>query len=109
MKKLVFGIIATVLFAFNGNAQDVLNKNNPYDYVGVQHNQVVRAYLEKYGSKKMSTEETLRITNSLCQEEGICGNNLTLEEFNSGMEDFKNNFKDYNLTFAEATKRYKVF
>lgn len=22
---------------------------------------------------------------------------------------FKNNFKDYNLTFAEANKRYKVY
>jgi hypothetical protein len=94
MKKILFGLIATMFFGLSANAQDVINKNNPYDFAGVQHNQVVREFLKKHGSKNLSNEKTLELTNSICKSLGIKGETLTIEQFNFGMKDLKNNFKE---------------
>lgn len=93
MKKLIFGLIATVFFGLGANAQDVANKNNPYDYVGIQHNEVVREFLKKYGLQNLSLEKTIELTTNICKSKGIEGSPLTVEQFNFGTTDIKNNFK----------------
>lgn len=51
MKKLVFGIVATVLLANLSFGQD-LNKFIPADMYGTYHNELLQIYFEKYNSGK---------------------------------------------------------
>lgn len=79
----------------NGNStvQQYSNSNNPYDYAGKQHNQIVSEFLTKYGNEKLSIEETIKLTNKICDEHDLQGERLTLKQFNYGMSDIKNNFR----------------
>ncbi|WP_298397323.1 hypothetical protein [Flavobacterium sp.] len=57
MKKLFFGLIATVMFGFVGNAQS--NSKNEYDYLGVIHNEVLSEFFKQFKTPNMSIEEIL--------------------------------------------------
>lgn len=94
MKKMLFGLIATVMLSFTGNAQDIVNKKNPYDKAGAQHNEVVREFIKKYSSEQLSFEKTIEVTNNICKSKGITDGQLTVKMFNNGIIDIKNNFKE---------------
>jgi hypothetical protein len=113
MKNLIFSLIATVFIAMGAKAQDVINKSNPQDNAGAQHNAVVREYLGKYASENFSVEKTIELTNAICKSKGIEGPFLTLEQYNVGVSDIKNNFKNIvnksSLSAVGKTELQKLF
>lgn len=97
MKKIkqIITVVALAIFmlgSFSGNAQ--ANPNNPYDSAGLQHNKVIKQFLEKYDSKNLSNQETLNILNNLCDENEIKGEKADMNFINFGIKDFKNNFRN---------------
>ena len=91
MKKLLFSLMAIALTI---NSFGQANSKNPYDSAGKIHNDVVTEFLTKYGSQNLSTSKTIELTNAICDSRGMEGPRLTEMQFNAGMKDIKNNFKE---------------
>lgn len=77
----------------NSTTFDYSNPENPYDAAGIQHNEIVIEFLKRYGNEKLSFQKTIELTNKICDEHELKGDRLTLEQFNYGMSDIKNNFR----------------
>lgn len=113
MKNLLFGLIATATFVLNMNAQ--ANTNNPYDYVGKMHNEIVLDFLRINTSNNMSINDILTkvkpvvLANSIYKAKySKTYYGLTEEQVRQNMPDVVNNFKNtintQNLT--TNTKNY---
>lgn len=76
MKKLVFGLIATVALTSISFAQS--NSKNPHDSFGKLHNEVVAVYQAQYAGKGLSMAETC------AQTEKIVNQNAAIVALNGG-------------------------
>ncbi len=98
MKKLVFGLISTILLAFNGIAQE--NSKNNYDYVGRLHNEILSELVTKNDVAKMSLPEieakvkTIALANKNYMERFKDAPYVSLSEndIQKGMADYPNKF-----------------
>ncbi len=115
MKKLVFGLVATVMFSILGFGKsstiqiDPSNSKNKYDYVGVMHNKGLESFANSYktikgleSNKKMSFA-TLINSNTLYlgQDNSINQFNSKLIESNSLLTYLKN-IGSNNSSFVTA-------
>ena len=97
MKNLLFGLIATVLFAFNGNAQEKLTQEDVRLQMATSMSQLVEQCKETY-SKEMNYEEFINKTFEGNKIETEAGNNLMKKayEFLSKGVDNEEIIKGYN-------------
>jgi hypothetical protein len=109
MKKLLFGLIATVMFGFAGNAQE--SSKNPYDYAGKIHNDVLDVFFKKYYKPKMSFDEISQITKKLFLnnddfikyfgENDYSKINFTKDYMNETIKDLPNQFKNIISKYSQ--------
>ena len=99
MKKLVFGLIATVLFINVTFSQSPENPKNDFDYLGVIHNEVLKEFFKKNNTPNMSIEEILKnIAPIILENENYSSrfgkeyNSITVEQIKEYMPDIANNF-----------------
>ena len=99
MKKILFGLIATVMFANVCKAQE--NAKNQYDYIGKIHNEVILEYLKQNTQPNLSIEEILNkvkpvILNNQSYKSkfGLAYSGLTETQIKQYMPDVANNFKN---------------
>jgi hypothetical protein len=95
MKKVLFGLIATILFGFIGNAQDPSNPSNKYDYIGVLHNKGLESFISNYKNvKNLENNKVINLEALLNMNTLYLGEDKSLLKFNSS---FNNdiNFKKY--------------
>jgi hypothetical protein len=110
MKKLLFGLIATVMFGFVGNAQS--NSKNEYDYVGKTHNEILNEFLKDY-DKNLSIQEICTKIQSIANKNQTY---LSLKEpkidyrfIENSKDDFTNKFKNViNNTTASSTAKNEM-
>lgn len=136
MKKLVFGLIAIVMFSSLSFGQS--NSKNPNDKVGRLHNEVLEVFQSKFAGKGLSiTEicaETTKIANTNAEIVALNGGKKVTVNTNlitEAASDFKNQFRtviqnsklsssgkvktqefiDYmfSLTFSEGYTKYQDF
>ena len=113
MKKLVFGLIATVIFGLTGNAQAPSNDDNPYDYIGVIHNEVITEFFKQNDTPNMSIEDILTkirpiiLKNELYKSKfGSEYSSISPEQVKNYMPDVSNNFNTVvnDTKFSEEAK-----
>lgn len=114
MKKLIFGFIATILFAnLNyGQTIDPSNPKNKFDYIGVKHNEGLNSFINNYHNinnleiNKILNFEALLNSNTL-----FLGNDKSLKQFNSNFTNdssLKEYFKALNSTNPDYIKALSI-
>lgn len=115
MKKLAFGLIATVLFIGTAFSQSPANSRNDLDYVGVIHNEVLTEFVHQNNPENMSINEILEKMKSLVLKNknytkrfGSEYNGLTYEQVTENMPDIANNFNNMvnNTRYSAEAKEY---
>lgn len=97
MKKIIFGLIATV-FSFISYSQS--NSKNEFDYVGRLHNELVDTYLKNNYSYKTNDELCKQINDIASKNKNfismVGSNNYQFDAkiIDNGIIDFKNYFKN---------------
>jgi hypothetical protein len=73
MKKLVFGLIATVVLGFVGNAQEnnPSNPENEFDYVGRIHNEALEKIINSEKEKQLFKNDPTKYCENLLIQEKI--------------------------------------
>lgn len=106
-------ILLIVIGSIQVQAQNPANPENPYDYIGKIHNEILHEFRTKHKKPNMSIEETYAVFNDLVSQ------NLTARKYNiiidnskadksiqllkNGETHFKNNFKDLTGTLDVST------
>jgi len=96
----VLSLMAVVLVSVNTWAQVPTNNNNPYDYVGKIHNQIVEEFLNKHSGNDLSTEEVFNITaeiaknNPEIKSRGFKIEKADYRAFEEAVSDFSNDLKN---------------
>lgn len=66
MKKLIFGLIASVVMAFSGNAQERLTSKD-LEFVGIQHNQILEKVYNFIVENKIDNENKSKVVDFMLE------------------------------------------
>lgn len=98
--KSALSLLAVTLLSINSWGQAPANNNNPYDYVGKIHNQIVEEFSSKHTGKGLSTEEIFAITYEIAKNnQEAKSRGLKIEKadhmvLNNVIRDFNNDLKN---------------
>lgn len=112
MKKILFGLLAVVMTAFNVNAQQ--NTANKLDFVGKIHNEILADFIKQSSGKKLTNDEVLKLVQEITLKNNDYASRyasdykgLTNDQVEQGISDFPNQFENTvnELKISDETKR----
>jgi len=106
MKKLVFGLIATVLFGHLSFCQekfDASNSENEFDYIGKAHNEGLAKILEEKENLELFKKDPIRSTTKTIHQIGYDCNGFTRLVYDCKLQNENGEFEFSKSPLTEET------